>query len=278
MRKSFIKKILFLLSACLLSATFSLSQVSAAGTTKELSAANFDSVVNSKSNVVLVTFSTEGCGSCTAFRNAGILGALASQLSSDNRISIARFEYDGKTKADLDKMTKLGVSETPTHIVYVNGKKTRTFENPSDPAKNKDTVVSQWKAALVGIAAQASASAPTQSNPTQTSADTNPCPNESVLLPGVCNVNNVSFEVYLKLILQKIIPYIIFLAMVMIVYSGVQYMLGGINAENTKKAKARIVGILVGIMFFIFIGFILRNLSGGLTIEEAPQSTTEQPN
>lgn len=83
--------------------------------------------------------------------------------------------------------------------------------------------------------------------------------------PGVLvKCSNVDFTTYLKELIDQVLPFVIFLAMVMVVFSGVQYMFGGLSAEQTKKAKARIWGVLGGVLFFLSIALILTLISSDL--------------
>ena len=85
--------------------------------------------------------------------------------------------------------------------------------------------------------------------------------------PGILvSVEQPNFGCYINQFLLDIIPHVLTIAMIMIVFSGVQYMASGVTADGQKAAKQRIVGIVVGIMFFFAIRFILNQLSENIHI------------
>lgn len=77
---------------------------------------------------------------------------------------------------------------------------------------------------------------------------------------GSATEHNNDFEGYINTVLEKYFPFILFIAMIMIVYSGVQYMLSGFDPNAQKLAKQRILGILGGLIFYLLIQLILNQL------------------
>jgi hypothetical protein len=75
-----------------------------------------------------------------------------------------------------------------------------------------------------------------------------------------------NFSCYISLLLKQNMPYVILVAVVLVVISGVQYMLAMGNSSEQGKAKQRIVGTLIGIIFYTLISYILPLISGGLSI------------
>lgn len=70
------------------------------------------------------------------------------------------------------------------------------------------------------------------------------------------------FVAYANEVLAENSNYIYYAALVMVVFSGVQYMTSGFSPEASKQAKNRIVGIVIsGLIFFILMENILRLLS-----------------
>lgn len=75
------------------------------------------------------------------------------------------------------------------------------------------------------------------------------------------------FNCYLISFIDKLMPVVYIVAVLMVIVSGVQYMLAGESADNAKKAKGRIAGIIAGIIFYTLMRAILRFVSGsGLEI------------
>ena len=85
-----------------------------------------------------------------------------------------------------------------------------------------------------------------------------------VLVSDPCT-NIESFSTYLNHFLDQNLPLILFTALVLIVYSGVQYVLLGAVPEGQKAAKQRILGVLGGLVFYLLIKLILNQLAPGLT-------------
>lgn len=77
---------------------------------------------------------------------------------------------------------------------------------------------------------------------------------------GSTTVHENNFEGYINAVLEKYFPFILFIAMIMIVFSGVQYMLSGFDPNAQKLAKQRILGILGGLIFYLLIQLILNQL------------------
>jgi glycerol uptake facilitator-like aquaporin len=82
---------------------------------------------------------------------------------------------------------------------------------------------------------------------------------------------------YLDALLNENLTYIMFVAFIMIIASGVQYMLSGFAPDGAKKAKERIVGILIGVIFFLSIRLILNQISGGISLPDSAAPVKEAP-
>jgi hypothetical protein len=85
--------------------------------------------------------------------------------------------------------------------------------------------------------------------------------------PGVlvkCIPDNAGFFTYIDLVLTQNRSYIIAGAVIIVVFSGLQYILALGNAAEQTKAKQRITGIVIGVIFFTLIRFILSLLAPGL--------------
>lgn len=91
------------------------------------------------------------------------------------------------------------------------------------------------------------------------------CKAQGVLVSGC--TDSLTFSQYLTQILSEIMPFLLFIAMIMIAASGVQYMFGGLNPDQSKKAKQRIIGIVIGALFFFSINLILQQMAGGINID-----------
>jgi hypothetical protein len=90
-----------------------------------------------------------------------------------------------------------------------------------------------------------------------------PVPGQS---PAPDDCNNVPFSLYFSTVLSSLFPYVLFIAFIMIVFSGIQYMTSGLSADNTKAAKQRIIGILSGVILFFLIRLIINQITPGLSI------------
>jgi len=77
---------------------------------------------------------------------------------------------------------------------------------------------------------------------------------------------NVPFNVYLSAVLDSLVPWIFTLAIVMIVFSGVQYMASAVGGGDTKAAKQRIVGSIIGVAFFFLIRLVLNQITPNLSL------------
>ncbi len=80
-----------------------------------------------------------------------------------------------------------------------------------------------------------------------------------------CIPPNVSFFEYIGLVMKENTALLIAAAVILVVFSGVQYMLALGSTAGQGAAKQRIVGIVVGIIFFTLIRFILSILSPSLS-------------
>ena len=80
------------------------------------------------------------------------------------------------------------------------------------------------------------------------------------------NCPQPTFGLYIRAVLKDDMGYIITAALLMIIASGVQYMLSGIgSADGQKQARQRILGIISGVVLLILIDLILNQLATGLT-------------
>jgi len=100
--------------------------------------------------------------------------------------------------------------------------------------------------------------------PTRVFADTG-CPSgQSQTVLAGCVASNATFLQYVNAILNQNTAYIITVAVIIIVASGIQYMLALGSAGEQGKAKQRIVSVIVGIIFFTLIRFVLSLIGNGL--------------
>jgi hypothetical protein len=80
------------------------------------------------------------------------------------------------------------------------------------------------------------------------------------------------FSCYIAMFLRNNMIYVIILAIILIVTSGIQYMLaGGAPGEAGKpsaagKAKQRILGVLGGVVFYFLITYLLPLIMSGLSL------------
>jgi len=80
------------------------------------------------------------------------------------------------------------------------------------------------------------------------------------------NCPQTTFGDYIRAVLKDDMGYIVTAALLMIIYSGVEYMLSGIGSpDGQKKAKQRILGILSGVALLLLIDLILNQLAPNLT-------------
>jgi len=85
-----------------------------------------------------------------------------------------------------------------------------------------------------------------------------------VLVGTVCPTDN--FFQYIAKVLNENNGYIIAIAVIIVVFSGVQYMLAMGNTSNQGKAKERIVGVVIGIIFLTLVRFLLTILADNLSL------------
>jgi small-conductance mechanosensitive channel len=88
-------------------------------------------------------------------------------------------------------------------------------------------------------------------------------------------VQKLGFIEYLTALLTQVMPLVFFIALIMIIWSGVQYMLSGFNPGQAGKAKERIVGILFGVAFFLVVGLLINQLAPDLQLQEGGTPTTQ---
>lgn len=91
--------------------------------------------------------------------------------------------------------------------------------------------------------------------------------------------DGTNFLVYVAAILRDNTILIITIASLLIVFSGVQYMLAMGNSSEQAKAKQRIIGIVGGIIFFTLVQFTLTLLANDLNVQDraATPSPTLSP-
>ena len=70
------------------------------------------------------------------------------------------------------------------------------------------------------------------------------------------------FQNYLSAFLHDNLSFIFLIALVMIVFSGLQYMNSGFSPDALKNARARILGILTGVIFLVLIELLVNQLGG----------------
>ena len=88
---------------------------------------------------------------------------------------------------------------------------------------------------------------------------------QGVLVSGC--TNNTTFPQYMDQIIRQISPLVLFVAVIAIAFSGVQYMFGGVSPEQSKKAKQRIIGIVIGGIVFASVSFILHQIANSVTLQ-----------
>jgi len=85
-------------------------------------------------------------------------------------------------------------------------------------------------------------------------------------LPANADCDAIPFVTYLRSLLRTLVPYVLFIGLIGIVFSGVQYMSSAIAGDGTKLAKQRIYAILSGVIVFFLIRVILNLLSTSISI------------
>lgn len=86
-----------------------------------------------------------------------------------------------------------------------------------------------------------------------------------------------TFTCYMKAFLKRNTTIMVTVAVLVVVFSGAQYMLAMGNATNQGKAKTRVIGVATGVVFLTLIQFILFNVVGvprGPAVEEAAEEQT----
>ena len=230
----------------------------------------FKSTVSPTSGVVVVDFSLNGCEACKNLEASGLLDKLASSYS-DGKVRVAEITAASFSDADIKAIsTNLGVTGVqsfPTIKIFVNGIDKGQLSNDTS---NKN-LITAWQTALgtyTGAGTGTSGATPVSS---VNSPDANhECRLVLVTIKdtdkkNITNCNNIDFTTYLDAALDQLIPYIMIVALIMIVYSGFQYMVSGITGD-IKAAKTRIVGILGGVVFFFLIRLVLNQITPNLQL------------
>jgi hypothetical protein len=74
------------------------------------------------------------------------------------------------------------------------------------------------------------------------------------------------FNCYVYTLLNENMPYVMIIAIVLIIFSGVQYMFAAGTPTAQGTAKQRVFGILGGLLFYFLIRYILKLIAGGLSL------------
>lgn len=69
-----------------------------------------------------------------------------------------------------------------------------------------------------------------------------------------------TFSDYVDKFYATTVPIIITIAVLIIIYSGVQYISSGVTGGDNKAAKERISGVIWGLIFFVLIKYIAKLL------------------
>jgi hypothetical protein len=83
---------------------------------------------------------------------------------------------------------------------------------------------------------------------------------------GGKDVFTPTFGCYISQLIDQNIPYVILAAVLLIVFSGVQYMLAQGAAAEQAKAKQRIWGVLGGVIFYFLIKLTVPLIAGGISL------------
>jgi hypothetical protein len=89
-----------------------------------------------------------------------------------------------------------------------------------------------------------------------TDTDTNGVSSRTRFLKGDVACQNLPFEAYLNSLLREGWPYVMLAGLISLVYYGWQYMTTSYG-QKADASKARVVGILIGIVFFSVVRIIL---------------------
>jgi hypothetical protein len=84
--------------------------------------------------------------------------------------------------------------------------------------------------------------------------------------PVTYGCSNIPFNFYLTELLDHMMPWIFTIATVMIVYAGIQYMLSAVGGGEVKKAKERIIGILIGVAFYFLLRVIINQIGPNFNV------------
>jgi hypothetical protein len=85
-----------------------------------------------------------------------------------------------------------------------------------------------------------------------------------VLISG--HVTKGGFACYMSHLLTENMPYVILVAVVLVVVSGIQYMLSQGQPAAQGAAKTRIIGILTGVIFYFLLRYLLPLVVGGISL------------
>ena len=81
---------------------------------------------------------------------------------------------------------------------------------------------------------------------------------KGVLIECVTAAENGNIMAYLYQVLRQNSPYIIAFAVILVIWSGIEYMLANGNSSAQATARKRIVEIVIGIIFYTLIFFVIR--------------------
>lgn len=276
---------IFLLGYCFFYAPQKIHAVNGVTT---LYASNFTATIQAK-KVAVVAFTLSNCGACDKMKSSNILADLAYAYKDNQQVTVNILEYNDKNTEITDKYAKAGF---PALVMFVNGKPTDLQRPIVNSSGDKVALLTSWKGAISKVApstiatsntdpATQSSTKPTSTGSGGATSDTKPA--GKIQPPIECRgvlvktcPTNLSFGQYLELLLKELIPLILFLAMIMIAWAGVQYMLSGFKPENATKAKQRIVGIVVGAVFLMSIGVIINWVSPDIKIDKDAGTSTQK--
>lgn len=245
-----------------------------------LTPSTFKGTLSANSGVVVVDFAAVGCGACTNLASSGLLDKLAASYS-DGSVKVAEIIAPSFSTTDIQTITTnlgvQGVQSFPTIKIFVNGVDKGDLSNDT----SNQNLLTSWQNALSPYTGDSKGT--TATGPTATTIQNPPNAQHECRLvlvtitdtdkKNITDCGNVGFTAYLSALWNQMVPYIMLIALVLIVFSGFQYMMSGVSGD-TKIAKTRIAGILGGIIFFFLIRLILNQIAPNLYLPDQLATNT----
>lgn len=196
--------------------------------------------------------------------------------STNYAYQIVMTNPDGTQKKSTIKLASVGTQSDGSGSLKAGGGVKTNTQNPTKPATGQVKANGSSTSDVLGGTG----------TPGSTGGVVNvaPCANGVGTYNGVL-VSNFNYDsgffCYVSVFMNQKFGFILFLALIMIVFSGVQYMSSGFSPGGEKVAKERLMGIITGLVFFLITRMIVAAISNNLgktgVSAQTPTSYYSQP-